>query len=187
MSKLEDQAARQIANIEEKTGVTLAEWVTRARAAPEQKHGKIVAYLKSEHGLTYGNANLIALKALASDAASHEPDDLVRAQYDGPKAGLKPIYDALTRAVLAFGDDVELAPKKAYVSVRRAKQLAILQPSTASRLDLGLNLKGQEPSGRLEAAGSWNTMCSHRVRLSAEAEVDAEVVAWLRAAYEAAG
>ena len=43
------------------------------------------------------------------------------------------------------------APKKGYVSVRRARQFAILQPSTKDRFDLGLNLKGDR-AGR--AAGS---------------------------------
>jgi hypothetical protein len=62
-----------------------------------------------------------------------------------------------------------------------------VQPSTASRLDLGLNLKGVDPAGRLEAAGSFNAMCSHRVRMESPDDVDAEVMEWVRAAYERAG
>jgi hypothetical protein len=59
--------------------------------------------------------------------------------------------------------------------------------STRGRLDVGLNLKGTPPSGRLEASGSFNAMCSHRVRVEKPADVDAELVGWLKKAYESAG
>ena len=80
---------------------------------------------------------------------------------------------------------VEISPKKAYVSLRRNKQFAIVQPSTATRVDLGINLKNIEATGRLELSGSFNAMVSHRVRLSKPGDVDAQVLAWLKAAYEA--
>ena len=112
--------------------------------------------------------------------------DLVEAMLAGPKEVLRPIYDRLSDMVAAFGGDIEFAPKKGYVSLRRSKQFAILQPSTKDRFDLGLNLKGREPSGRLEASGSWNAMVSHRVRLASAAEVDAEIEAWIRRAWAAA-
>jgi uncharacterized protein DUF5655 len=81
---------------------------------------------------------------------------------------------------------VELSPKKAYVSLRRSKQFGLIQPSAATRLDVGLNLKGVAAKGRLEASGSFNSMCSHRVRLSSAAEVDDELLGWLQRAYEGA-
>jgi len=186
MADPNDAVATQIANIEKSTGKSLAQLVKLALAAPEKKHGKIVAHLKSTLGMTHGNANLIAHKALASDAGSHDGADLIATQYAGKKDGLKPIYDALVKAIEGFGPDVELAPKKAYVSARRSKQFAILQPSTATRFDLGLNLKGDEPSGRLEAAGSWNSMCSHRVRIESADEVDAKLIGWVKRAYDKA-
>ena len=109
--------------------------------------------------------------------------DLVAAQYAGPKAGLKPIYDAVIEAARSLGKDVEIAPKKTYVSLRRNKQFAIVQPSTRTRVDLGINLKGEPAAGRLEAAGSFNAMVSHRVRLEKPADVDKEVLAWLEKAW----
>ncbi len=99
---------------------------------------------------------------------------------------MRPIYEAIIEAVQAFGEDVELAPKKSYVSVRRSKQFAILQPSTKTRFDVGINLKDTPPSGRLETSGSFNSMVSHRVRLESLDGVDAELVGWLRSAYEGA-
>jgi len=87
--------------------------------------------------------------------------------------------------IQGFGNDIEVSPKKAYVSLRRNKQFAIVQPSTATRLDVGINLKGTKPTGRLEASGSFNAMVSHRVRLSKTTEINKELLGWLKKAYEA--
>ena len=70
--------------------------------------------------------------------------------------------------------------------VRRGKKFAILQPSAAERFDIGIKLKGVKPTGRLEAAGSWNAMVTHRVRISDPKQIDKEVLAWLKQAYDAA-
>jgi predicted transport protein len=92
----------------------------------------------------------------------------------------------LVEKLKKLGSDVEFVPKKAYVSVKRKKQFAIIQPSTKTRLDLGINIKGKEPQGKLEASGSYNAMVSHRVRLQSVEEVNDEVLQWLKEAYEAA-
>lgn len=177
-----------IRNLEEKTGRPLAHWVALARKSGFAKHGEIVKHLKADHGFTHGYANLVAHKALESDAGSKQEagDDLVAAAYSGAKAGLRPIHDALAAAVAKFGNDVEFAPKKGYVSLRRSKQFGLIQPSTATRVDVGIQLKGTPPAGRLEASGSFNAMVSHRVRVASLAEVDAELIGWLRRAYDAA-
>lgn len=184
--KTADATASMIANLAEKTGRALEQWVAIAAESGKTKHGELVAWLKAEHGLGHGYANLIAHTLNKSAADAQDAGDLLAAQYAGAKAGLRPIYDALIAAAQGFGADVEAVPKKAYVSLRRSKQFAILQPSTASRFDLGLNLKAAAPVGRLEASGSWNAMCSHRVRIASVADVDAEVLSWLRAAYDGA-
>jgi hypothetical protein len=80
-----------------------------------------------------------------------------------------------------------LHSKKAYLSVRRARQFAIIQRTTATRLDVGINLKGHAPTARLENSGSFNAMVSHRVRIGDIEEVDSELEAWLRKAHAAAG
>ena len=197
-----DQVLAMQRNLAAKTGVSWPEWLQRGRAAGSSKHGEIVKHLKTVHGIGHGYANLIAhlLKQDASadtgEAGGAVPtvgdgsspvDDLVAAQYAGKKADLRPIYERLAAAVAAFGDDVELAPKKTYVSLRRKKQFGLVQPSTATRVDVGLNLKGRATSERLEASGSFNAMVTHRVRLSSAADVDASLLGWLREAYDAAG
>jgi Domain of unknown function (DUF5655)/Domain of unknown function (DUF4287) len=183
----EDGMATLIRNLEAKTGRTIDAWVALARGAGLSKHGQVVAFLKKEHGLTHGYANQIALRTFAAaDAPAAGSEDLVAAQYAGPKAALRPLYDKIAAAVRKFGSDVEFAPKKAYVSLRRSKQFGLIQPSTAARLDVGLVLKGIAPRGRLEASGSFNAMVTHRVRLECAAEVDAELIGWLRQAYDGA-
>jgi len=185
MASPEEMAESMIANLKEKTGKTLPQWLKITKASKLSKHGELVKLLKSEHGMTHGFANLVAHKTLASDAGSAGDTDLVAAQYAGKKEALRPIYDALVAAIGKFGKDVELAPKKAYVSLRRTKQFGLIQPSTATRVDVGLNMKGVPPTARLEAAGSWNSMCTHRVRVSSKADVDAELKGWLKQAYDA--
>jgi hypothetical protein len=185
MADMDAATATMIANLEANTGKSLDQWVAATRASGHSKHGQIVAWLKGDHGLGHGYANLVAHKALASDAGSHAGDDLMAAMFEGPKAAMKPAYDKAAAFVRSLGE-VEFAPKKGYVSLRRNRQFALLQPSTKDRLDVGLNLKGVEPEGRLEKAGSWNAMVTHRVRIGSADEVDAELEAWLRRAWEAA-
>jgi hypothetical protein len=182
-----EMKAAMIAGLQEKTGKPLEAWLKILKASKLSRHKEFVTLLKSDHGLTHGYANMIALQALQTDShTATDTDALVDAQYAGSKAGLRPIYDSVLAAVKKFGADVEIAPKKAYVSLRRSKQFAIVQPSTSARVDIGIVLKAVKPTSRLEAAGSFNAMMSHRVRVSKPADVDKELVGWLRKAYDEA-
>jgi hypothetical protein len=185
MATPEEMAASMIQNLPEKTGKDLEAWRTVVAQSGLEKHGQIVKMLKSEHGVSHGYANLIAHEAKRTAAAHSADEDLLAAQYAGPKADLTAIRDAILTRVTAFGDDVEIAPKKTYASLRRNKQFAIVQPSTRTRVDVGLNLGSDHPTtDRLEASGSFNAMVSHRVRVTEVEEVDDELIGWLREAYE---
>jgi hypothetical protein len=186
-SKLDPATENMIRNLEKNSGRSFADWIAEARALGDAKHGEIVAHLKTKHALGHGYANLVAHSARADETKpAASTDDTVDSWFAGDKAAIRPIYDAVMAAIRGFGGDVELAPKKGYMSLRRSKQFVCLHPSTKTRVDVGIQLKGVEPAGRLEKAGSWNAMVSHRVRLENVAQVDAELVAWLRRAYEAA-
>lgn len=181
-----EMEAATVANMKDKTGRALPDWLKLVSKTGLAKHGQIVKHLKAEHAMGHGFANLVAHYALrAGSGGAPADEDLVAAQYAGDKAALRPAYEAILKAVKRFGKDVEIAPKKTCVSLRRNKQFALVQPSTKTRLDVGLNLKGREPEGRLEGPGSFSGMCSHRVRVTAKGEVDAELVRWLKAAYDA--
>jgi len=187
MAKSPKEAMAQMAeNLSAKTGKAIDEWVKIAAGFGPLKHSEVVARLKSEYGLGHGYANMVTHTAHKSaSSTANEGTDFVAAQYAGPKVGLKPIYDKMLQAVKGFGGDVDVSPKKTYVSLRRNKQFAIIQPSTATRVDVGLNLKGVKPAGRLEASGSFNAMVTHRVRLESAKDVNAELTKWLRQAYDA--
>ena len=124
-------------------------------------------------------------KFLHSDTPSGA--EMVDTQYAGAKADLRPIYDALIKSISAFGADVEVAPKKADVSLRRKKQFGLIQPSTKTRVDIGLNLPGTKPTTRLEESGSFNSMVTHRVRVESAVDVDKQLINWLEKAYQGAG
>lgn len=172
-----------IDNIPAKTGRTLDEWFAVLDAHPYDKHGQGMALLKGEYGMSHGFANLIVARHRDRGAAPATGDDLVDAQYTGAKAALRPILERVLAVSRDFGDDVEVAPKKTGVSLRRRRQFALVEAPSAARVQLGLNLKGVEPTARLTAAGG---MCTHRVDVRGVDEVDGELEGWLRQAYELA-
>jgi predicted transport protein len=176
-----------IENLHKDTGKTLEEWIRIVNDQKLTKYGDMLKFLKEGHSLTHGFANLIVLKAKGSDAGSVEnKDDLISKQYHG-KEHFKPMYDKLLSEILLFGEDIEIAPKNAYVSLRRKKQFAILHPVTKTRFEVGINLKGQLPEGKLEVINSANSMCSHRINLADIQDIDEEVIEWIKTAYNNAG
>lgn len=183
-----DQAEKtMLDNLYKNTGKTLEQWMAIVKQKKFGKHGEIIKFLKEEHSFTHGFANLVALKSRGTDAASVEnKDELIEKQYKG-KEHLKPLYDKLLAEILKFGKDIEIAPKNAYVSLKRKKQFAILQPATKTRFEIGLNLKGRKPEGILEAVNTPNAMCSHKINLTDEKDITPEIINWLKAAYQEAG
>ena len=179
-SSPKDQLATMLANIPKNTGKALPEWIRIIKKSGHEKHGTILKFLKEEHGVSHGFANLIASKAHETG----EEVDLVAAQYSGAKVSLQPVYAKIISFAQSLGSDVEIAPKKASVSLRRKKQFALITPATKSRIDLGLALKGLEPTERLE---TYNAMCSHRVRLETASDFDDEAQDWMKEAYTRSG
>lgn len=172
-----------IENLHKNTGKTLAQWIDIVAKENFEKHGEIIKFLKEQHDFTHGFANLVAHKAKSSDAGSAEnTDDLIISQYQG-KEHFKPIYNKLISEIQTFGSDIEIAPKNTYVSLRRKKQFAILNPATKTRFEIGINLKGQEAEGKLEAEKP-NSMCSHKIKITDISEIDTKVMNWIKTAYE---
>jgi predicted transport protein len=173
-------------NLKEKTGYSLEEWKVLISSQNISKHGEIVKFLKEKHGVTHGYASEIALKVLGSDAdSSNDTDELIVNQYKG-KEHLKPYYDKLIDEIQKFGADFEIAPKKAYVALRRKKQFITLNPASKTRFEIGFNLKGVEPKGKLEAEKP-DAICSHKINLADISEIDQEVISWIKMAFDNAG
>jgi len=181
------QAATQLANILASTGGTVASHAAEVKDAGLSKHREILNHFKATLGLTYGNANLLAhtvREALAGGPASET--DLFDAQYANKKAPLRPIGEALIELGRSLGDDVSVVIQKTAVSLRRKKQFAVVKAPSSKRVELGLNLDktADPPHARVTATKG---MCSHKSNLTALDQVDADVRAWMRAAYERAG
>ena len=128
-------------NLAEKTGRTMPEWMQVVEASGLTKHTEILSWLKNEHGLTHGFANGIALSFRNRDSSA-ESDDLVEAQYAGAKSSLRPIYTRLIEVATALGDDVDVAPKKTGVSLRRTKQFALIEVPSAIVLSRHFGVTG---------------------------------------------
>lgn len=181
----------QLANIEKRTGKTLAELTAIIRSTALQKHGELRDMLKRDLGMGHGDANTLVHIALQTDAASaaeaagKSAADIVDDIYTGPKGALRPIHDKVMAAVRTLGE-FEEAPKKTYLSLRRKKQFAMVGPATNTRVEVGLNMKGVPATGRLEEEPPGR-MCQYKVKLNSADEVDADLIGWLRQAYEQAG
>ncbi len=183
----DEMAAAMVANMNEKTGRSIDEWVVELKGWEDRKHGEVVKHLKTEYGITHGYATMIThIFRDGPNVFRSDGDELVDKQYAGPKEGLRPIYEELISKVGGFGNDLEVRPKQAYVSLRRNKQFGTIKPATKTRMDIGINLKGEAGQGRLTEMTAANVMVSHQVQITSLEEVDAELLAWLKEAYERA-
>jgi hypothetical protein len=139
----------------------------------------------------HGDANTLVHHVLKSDgtsaaeSAGKSPTAVLDEIYSGARASLRPIHDKLMAAIDAFGP-FEIAPKKGYVSLRRKKQFAMIGPGANTRVDVGLNMKDVPGTERLKAMPPGG-MCQYQVRVTDPGEVNAELIAWIRRAYESAG
>ena len=118
-------------------------------------------------------------------AQGKSTDDVLDEIYAGAKAGMRPIHDELMKHTTRFGE-LEIVPKKGYVSLRRKKQFAMIGPKTNTRFEVGINAKDLKKNARLleQPKGS---MCNYVVNLTEAQEVDSELMAWIKSAYESAG
>ena len=191
MNVVDKATETQLRNIQTRSGKTLDELFALIRESGLTRHGEIREMLKRDLGMGHGDANALAgafLKAAgqsAAPAAEAATDDLVVAIYSGAKGDLRPIHDKLMAAIAELGP-FEVAPKKAYVSLRRKKQFATVGPATRTRVDVGLNMKGVPPTERLTELPPGG-MCQYSVSLTEVNEVDQELMAWIGLAYEGAG
>jgi hypothetical protein len=189
MSSLDKAVQTQIDNIQKKTGKSLDELAATVKKSGLTKHGEIRDMFKEKLGLGHGDANTLVHVVLRSDgtrAAEGKPVDAVLDEiYTGAKAGFRPIHEKLMSEINKFGE-FEVVPKKGYVSLRCKKQFAMIGPKTNTRFEVGINAKDFKKSARLleQPKGS---MCNYIVNLTDAKEVDAELVAWLKSAFEQAG
>ena len=94
----------QLRNIEAATGMSVAAFAAAVAERGIEGHAKILAFLKTEYGLSHGNANAVALRVRERAAGGPaSPDALLDAQYAGAKAALRPVYGGWPVSRLAWG------------------------------------------------------------------------------------
>ena len=189
MSSLDKAVQTQIDNIQKKTGKSLDELAAIVKKSGLSKHGELRDMFKQKLGLGHGDANALVHAILQSDgtraAEGKSMDAVLDEIYSGAKAGFRPIHEALMKHMDKFGK-FDVVPKKGYVSLRRRKQFAMIGPKTNTRFEVGINAKDLKKNKRLleQPRGS---MCNYIVNLTDAKEVDAELIAWIKSAYEGAG
>jgi ribosomal protein L39E len=172
-----------VLNCAANTGRTLPQWVQLAKRARVKDPREARAWGKEQGLSTVYQTAVVETLFPAEDA----DDELVDGQYTGPKAALRPVYDALVKAVRAFGQDVEIMPRKSQVTFSRATSFAVVRAATKDRVDVAMKLHGVPATGRLASCkGATGSDPSHAVGVRAVREVNRELVGWLRSAYERA-
>ena len=178
-----------IDTIQAKTGKTPEEFLRLARAKgllePGVKTTQIVNWLKDDFDLGRGHAMALVLTFKSATRPPTPAGDAIAKHFAGKKSRWRGPYDELVTAARSFGPGVSVGPTSSYLSLlRNGKKFAIVQ-ITADRLDLGLKLKGAKASGRFQAAGDWNQMVTHRVRITDPNQIDEQVLTRLHEAYAA--
>ena len=189
MTALEKAVQTQLANIQKKTGMSLKELSDFIKQSGLSKHGEIRDMLKEKLDLGHGDANALVHAVFESDgtrAAQGKSEDAVLDEiYSGAKAGFRPIHETLLKHIDRFGE-YDIVPKKGYVSLRRNKQFAMIGPKTNTRFEVGINAKDFKKNARLSEQPK-GSMCNYIVSLTEAQQVDSELIAWLKSAYESAG
>jgi hypothetical protein len=188
MSSLDKAIQTQLDKIQKKTGKSLDELAAILRKTGLTKHGELRDYVKRELGLGHGDANALVHAVLQSDgqraAEGKSGDQVLDEIYSGAKAHMRPIHEKLMQEINKLGE-FEVTPKKGYVSLRRKKQFVMIGPKTNTRFEIGINAKDLKKNARLleQPKGS---MCNYIVNVTDVREVDSELVAWIKSAYEGA-
>jgi len=175
---MRDMSARRL---KERTGDDLDTWNRRIKGQGFASEESLRPWLTKEGVTGYAQTLLVMEQFGYPDFLLASADELVDGQYaDRPQ--LRPIYHAIISAAAGLGE-VIVQTRKSYVSlVTRRRTFARIQPTTKTRVDLGLRLEGTLPRGRLRPSKIHETM-QLQIGLTAPEEVDAEVLGWLQKAY----
>lgn len=177
-------------NIEAKTGMTPKDFKVLADRKGLLKEGvktgQIVAWLKEDYGLGQGHAMAIVLTLRSSCQPRLSKAEQVAKHFAGKKSGWRKPYDELMARVRKFGPDVSVAPTNSYISLLRKRNKFAVVQVTSEHLDIGIKLKGAKTTHRFAEAGAWNRMVTHRVRVDNPRQMDAEVLGWLKQAFDRA-
>ncbi len=181
-------------NIPEKTGKSLEEWSSIVTKAGLLVSKDIIAFLKTEYGLGRPTGMVIASHSLGmhedfdSEAYLRKAPSVIDAQFTGKKEHLREFADELYILIEEQGGDVGASPCKTYVPFYRNHVFAQVKAATQKRIDLGLALKdydGEMPKRLIDTGGlAKGDRITHRIEVSTAADIDEDLIRWIKSAYE---
>lgn len=184
-----------INNLPKTTGKSIAEWIALVKKSGPEEIKAQREWLKKAYKLSGTTASMITDRVAGKGAEDTDGEaylkaaaGYVEAMYAGAKAGLRPLHDALIALGQSLGDDVKICPCQTIVPFYREHVFAQIKPTTRTRIDFGFALKGakKKPPKRLLDTGGLakGDRITHRIEITALADIDAEVKEWLKIAYE---
>ena len=169
-------------SLERETGKTLAQWVAIAKTCPETGHRARLKWLKDEHGLLQNRASHVLSEAFESGGGWSEPGALIDALWTDPAS--RAIFQAIDARTSAMPDAIRTA-RKGYTAWSRKVQFAAARPVKGGKAMLGLAVT-PDINPRLEAVKneSWSERLKARLSLASPSEVDDDIAALLKTAWE---
>ena len=176
-----------------KTGRTLEEWIALTKKSGPATEKERREWLKKEHKLGSNSAAWIAERLDGKGTEEDSPEaylktaaEWMEAQYAGPRAALRPLYERLLTLGFSLGKDVKACPCKTMVPFYRNHVFAQIKPSTNTRIDLGFALGNMKTPRRLIDTGGFEKKdrITRRIEVRSKADIDDEVTRWLKKAYE---
>ncbi|MGD0212820.1 MAG: DUF5655 domain-containing protein [Terriglobales bacterium] len=183
-----------IEELPRKTGRSLEEWIALTKKSGLTSEKERFEWLKKEHKLGRNDATWIAERADGKGTAAFDSPETylktaaewVDAQYSGPRAGLRPLYEQLLKLGFSLGKDVKACPCRTMVPFYRKHVFAQIKASTNTRIDLGFALGNLKTPKRLIDTGGYEKKdrITRRIEIKSKADIDDEVKRWLKKAYE---
>jgi hypothetical protein len=172
------------AQLERQTNRTVDDWKTRLAAESLPDEESLRAWLARHEVTGYPQTLLVWESFGHPEFLLASADDLVDAQYED-RPHLRPILDAVLAAAAGFGG-VDVQARKTYISLLTSRRtFAVVRATTKKCVDVGLRLRGVDPTVRLVAAkGVGSDSINLRVGLLSPEDLHDEAIDRLHRAYQ---
>ncbi|KRA74070.1 hypothetical protein ASD89_11575 [Caulobacter sp. Root656] len=169
--------------LERETGKSLEDWIAIAKICPEAKPRARLSWFKAHHGLGQNRASYVLSVAFPSERPTWDNPDEARAVLWTDPASLA-ILQAVEAAIVDF-DGLVVGQRKTYSAWSREFQFAAAKPVKGGTAVLGLAVPPDTSPRLLEPKNeSWSERLKAKLPLKSPADVDGEVRALLKAAFE---
>jgi hypothetical protein len=169
--------------LERETGKSLDDWIAIAKTCPEAKPRARLSWFKAHHGLGQNRASYVLSVAFPSERPTWDNPDKARAALWTDLASLA-ILQAVEAAIADF-DGLVVGQRKTYSAWSREFQFAAAKPVKGGTAMLGLAVPPDASPRLLEPKNeSWSERLKAKLPLRSPADVDGEVRALLKAAFE---